>query len=103
MLSSTSPSSSTAIAALKALLRQLLRITVVDGRIFLGTFVGTDQSLNIILVSAEEFRIGPKENRNGRYVGQIMIPWKLVVSAEVQCRQPSDRGNSHRIDEPGYL
>ena len=72
------------IAALKRLLKRILRVTVLDGRIFLGTFVGTDHLLNILLANTEEFKIGPSENPNGRYVGQVMIPWRLVVKAEAK-------------------
>ena len=74
------------ILHLKDLLRETLRITVSDGRIFLGTFVGTDSLLNILLINTEEFRLGPDETRNGRYVGQVLIPWKLVVKAEASGR-----------------
>ncbi|KIM81696.1 hypothetical protein PILCRDRAFT_821042 [Piloderma croceum F 1598] len=72
---------------LKALLRETLRITVVDGRIFLGTFVGTDSLLNVLLINTEEFRLGPEENWNGRFVGQVLIPWKLVVKVEALGQQ----------------
>ncbi|EPQ61176.1 hypothetical protein GLOTRDRAFT_28421, partial [Gloeophyllum trabeum ATCC 11539] len=73
------------ITRLKGLLRQPLRVTVKDGRIFLGTFVGTDDSLNIILVSTEEYRM-PQEggSHHSRYVGQVMIPWNLVTKAEAE-------------------
>ncbi|EPS98084.1 hypothetical protein FOMPIDRAFT_1080916, partial [Fomitopsis schrenkii] len=73
------------IQSLKSLLRLPLRVTIDDGRIFIGTFVGTDKQLNILLVSTEEFRIGPDAvdgNPDGRFVGQVMIPWKLVRRAE---------------------
>jgi small nuclear ribonucleoprotein (snRNP)-like protein len=79
-----SPSNVSSTKKLNHLLRQTLRITITDGRIFLGTFVGTDQPLNIILVNTEEFRLGYGETPVGRYVGQVMIPWKLVVKAEVK-------------------
>ena len=89
---STSPS----VAKLKSLLRQALRVTVADGRIFIGNFVGTDQPLNIILVNTEEYRIGRSGDHSGRYVGQIMVPWKLVVKVESGAREPplndSDNG-----------
>ena len=79
-----------AIQRLKDLLRETLRVSILDGRIFLGTFVGTDQPLNILLINTEEFRLGPEENKGGRYIGQIMIPWRLVVKVEAQGRRGSD-------------
>jgi len=79
------------ILRLKGLLRETLRITVADGRIFLGTFVGTDSLLNILLINTEEFRLGPDENRNGRYVGQVLIPWKLVVKAEASGQREPEQ------------
>ncbi|KAI0960901.1 hypothetical protein AcV7_000152 [Taiwanofungus camphoratus] len=85
---SAHPRSSTpgSIQNLKSLLRQTLRITIDDHRIFLGTFVGTDKQLNILLVNTEEFRIGSDYidgDPHGRYVGQIMVPWRLVNKVEV--------------------
>ncbi|KAI0056802.1 hypothetical protein BV25DRAFT_1775689, partial [Artomyces pyxidatus] len=71
------------IKQLKFLLRSTLRISVSDGRIFIGTFVGTDKALNLLLVNTDEFRLGPRENPGGRYVGQIMVPWRLVVRVEM--------------------
>ncbi|KAF9475998.1 hypothetical protein BDN70DRAFT_840001 [Pholiota conissans] len=72
----------TALGKVKRLLQQLLRITVNDGRVFVGTFAGTDKPLNIVMINAEEFRIGPDQNPDGRYVGQIMLPWKIIVKVE---------------------
>lgn len=69
---------------LGTLLRSVLRITITDGRIFIGTFAGTDQPLNVLLVNAEEYRVGLNECADGRYVGQVLIPWKFVVSVEAQ-------------------
>ena len=78
-----------ALDQVHGLLRQLVRITVTDGRIFIGTFAGTDKPLNIILVNAEEFRLGPGQNPDGRYVGQIMVPWKIVVKLEANVPEKS--------------
>jgi small nuclear ribonucleoprotein (snRNP)-like protein len=73
---------------LHSLLNEIIRVTITDGRIFLGSFVGTDRELNIILLNADEFRIeGPDENLDGRCVGQIMIPWKLIARVEVKFSQ----------------
>ncbi|KAJ6573799.1 hypothetical protein DFH09DRAFT_915862 [Mycena vulgaris] len=73
-----------AVERLKGLLCENLRVTITDGRVFIGSFAGTDQPLNILLLNTDEFRLGPDENPDGRYVGQVLIPWKLVVKAEVQ-------------------
>ncbi|PFH50704.1 hypothetical protein AMATHDRAFT_192638 [Amanita thiersii Skay4041] len=71
------------VRRLRNLLREILRVTVNDGRIFLGTFAGTDQLLNILLINTEEYRIqGQNETISGRFVGQILIPWALVVKIE---------------------
>ncbi|KAK7052351.1 N-alpha-acetyltransferase 38-A, NatC auxiliary subunit [Favolaschia claudopus] len=75
---------SSAVHRLDGLLCQNLRVTVKDGRIFIGSFAGTDQPLNILLLNADEFRLGPDEDPDGRYVGQVLIPWKLVVKVEAQ-------------------
>ncbi|KAF5313226.1 hypothetical protein D9619_003585 [Psilocybe cf. subviscida] len=84
--------------AIRGLLRELLRITVTDGRVFIGTFAGTDKPLNILLINAEEYRIGPGEDPDGRYVGQIMIPWKVIVKVEAHVPPPQpaqvSRGDS---------
>ena len=92
-----------ALSLLKGLLRRVLRITVLDGRIFIGTFVGTDQPLNVLLVNAEEFRIGEGENPNGRFVGQVMIPWKVVVKAEAQSSRRNNRNGYQQSTDIGYL
>jgi len=74
-----------AIRNLKSILRATLRIITHDDRAFIGTFVGTDKSLNILLVNTEEFRLSPgEENTSGRYVGQVMIPWRLIESIGLQ-------------------
>jgi len=69
---------------LRALLRQILRVVVEDGRVFLGTFAGTDKALNVLLVNTEEYRPSPGDGYEGRFVGQVMIPWKFVKKVEVQ-------------------
>ncbi|TFK71237.1 hypothetical protein BDN72DRAFT_838012, partial [Pluteus cervinus] len=90
-----------AVRAITSLLRVLLRVTITDGRVFLGTFAGTDQPMNILLLNTEEYQMSfpssgstlseselellasEKEARSdGRYVGQILIPWRMVVKVE---------------------
>ena len=80
---------STALDSLRSFLQQVLRITTVDSRVFMGIFAGTDKPLNIILINAEEYRIfqnpGQKVEviEGGRYVGQVLLPWKMIVKVEV--------------------
>ncbi|KAI0042202.1 hypothetical protein FA95DRAFT_1500376 [Auriscalpium vulgare] len=88
--SPSTPPRTPSIELLKSILRSTLRIAIADGRVFLGTFVGTDKALNILLVNADEFRLGPGENPGGRYVGQLMVPWRLVKSIEMQADGVSD-------------
>lgn len=87
MSDSTQSESQSPVTRLKALLRRVLRITISDGRIFLGTFAGTDQPLNILLINAEEYRLGTEEHPDGRYIGQIVIPWKLVLKVEAELQR----------------
>ncbi|KAG1889182.1 hypothetical protein F4604DRAFT_826800 [Suillus subluteus] len=82
--SSTDQSTCPSIAALKSLLTSTLRITTIDNRVFIGTFMGTDQLLNIILVNTEEYILG---NEASRFVGQVMLPWRLVLHVEAFDQQ----------------
>jgi hypothetical protein len=52
--------------------------------VFVGTFAGADQLLNVILVNAEEYCMDQGANPNGRYVGQIMVPWRLIGKVEAK-------------------
>ncbi|KAI0638852.1 hypothetical protein C8Q77DRAFT_1078000 [Trametes polyzona] len=75
------------VARLKSLLRQTIRVSVNDGRVFLGTFAGTDKQLNLLLINTDEYRLGPdagESGLDGRLVGQVMIPWRLVVRVEAR-------------------
>lgn len=74
---------SPAVRKLIELLRQILRITINDGRVYLGTFAGTDKLLNILLLNAEEYRIG-QDGIAERFVGQVLVPWRLVLNVESQ-------------------
>lgn len=80
-----------AIAAVRELLKETLRIVTSDDRVFIGTFVGTDQLLNILLVNTEEYILG-SDTPNGRYVGQVMVPWRLIVQIGALCRSHDEQG-----------
>lgn len=81
-----------AIRNLKSILRGTLRILTNDHRTFVGTFVGTDKNLNILLVNSEEFRLGTGENDAGRYVGQVMVPWRLIQNIGLQVTGDANAG-----------
>ena len=103
------PSQSQAVSSLTSLLNQPLRVTIIDRRTFIGTFICIDRGCNIILSNAEEFRPPPADeeedemlrNRDmywpksqradgegegwgGRQVGMILIPGKDVAMVEVE-------------------
>ena len=58
------------------------RVSIQDGRIFIGNFACIDREKNIVLSNTEEYRTG--EGPRGRYVGLVMIPWRWVIKAEVE-------------------
>ncbi|KAH0838735.1 hypothetical protein J3R83DRAFT_7089 [Lanmaoa asiatica] len=80
-----------AIAAVRDLLKETLRIVTSDNRVFIGTFVGTDQLLNILLVNADEYILG-SDTPTGRYVGQVMVPWRLIIQIEALRRSHDEQG-----------
>lgn len=105
------------VALLRSTLKRTFRLTIVDRRVFTGTFVCIDRQRNIILDNTTEAsphplptdggpELNPEEGESfERDVGmvraspyskhgllslkvlwseQVMIPWKYVVSAEVE-------------------
>ncbi|KDQ17619.1 hypothetical protein BOTBODRAFT_105534, partial [Botryobasidium botryosum FD-172 SS1] len=76
------PISRSAVSFLASTLSKSYRISISDGRIFIGTLACLDKQLNLVLVNTEEFRLG--DGYMGRYVGMVMIPWKWVVKAEAE-------------------
>ena len=78
---------SEAVEALKSLFNQTLRVTIRDGRVFLGTFAGTDKLLNILLINTDEYRYSPPQHANprGRFVGLVLLPWRLVTKVEAHA------------------
>jgi N-alpha-acetyltransferase 38, NatC auxiliary subunit len=101
-LSSRSCDSSPALDCLKRLLHQTLRVTISDTRIFIGSFAGTDQSLNIILINTEEYRLRLEESSDGRYVGHVVIPWRLVTKVEGENREDNEYQQRQAISEMYY-
>lgn len=90
------------VERLKGMLKQTIRVSVTDGRVFLGTFAGTDKQLNLLLINADEYRLGPDAGPEGleaRYVGQIMVPWRLVVRVEGKLGGSQTQGRPSDSDD----
>lgn len=61
--------------------------------------MGTDQLLNIILVNTEEYILG---NEASRFVGQVMLPWRLVLHVEAFDQQNTSNGKA-KDDRSMYI
>jgi len=90
-----------AVAKARDLLGKELRITITDGRIFIGNFACTDKDLNVVLTGTYEFPVGYRNDHlveNGRFVGMLMFPWRHVVRVEVHI------GNGSQVyDSDDYM
>lgn len=54
------PTTDDPVVDLSHLLNRLLRVTIPDGRYFIGRFICVDHQMNLVLANAEEFRPDPK-------------------------------------------
>ncbi|CAE6416258.1 unnamed protein product [Rhizoctonia solani] len=71
------------VQELNSLLAKTLRVAIQDGRSFIGTFACIDREKNIVLSSTDEYP--PPPSLDGpRFVGLIMVPWRYVVSVELE-------------------
>ncbi|CAE6440117.1 unnamed protein product [Rhizoctonia solani] len=71
------------VQELDSLLAKTLRIAIQDGRSFIGTFACIDREKNIVLASTEEYPPPPSPD-GPRFVGLIMVPWRYVISVELE-------------------
>lgn len=80
-----------------------MRITVDDGRQFVGKFMAFDKHMNIVLGDAEEFRRLPVKSASGgktgeekeekRALGLVVVRGDCVVSMTVESKPPSEAKN----------
>ena len=91
---------SEAIGNLNNIIRATLRIITDDNRAFVCTFVGTDKSLNILLLNTEEFCLGTGDNTAGRYVGRVMIPWRIIQNIGLEVGEATTLAHPEQVSVP---
>lgn len=81
------------------LLNSRVKVTLQDGRVFIGQLLSHDKHLNFVLADCEEFRLlkrggGATERRT---LGMIVLRGEEVVSVSQETGAPPRGGNKARI------
>ncbi|CAB3982618.1 Hypothetical predicted protein [Paramuricea clavata] len=103
MSEETDPPVSPSSALLQSWLNKIIKVKISDGRRLIGSFLCTDQEMNIILGSCQEFVYGEDyENEEPRILGLAMIPGKHIVSLEID-EQPTSERDKNTLNETNNL
>lgn len=83
------------------LLNSRVKVTLQDGRVFIGQLLAHDKHLNFVLADCEEFRLLRRGANNGdserRTLGLIVLRGEEVVSVSQETGAPPRGGNKARI------
>lgn len=72
-------------ARLRSLLGKPIRVTVSDGRVFVGTFACCDNHVNLVLKGAQQVTSDAKAGGT-RHLGQILVPGAHLTKIEMYQR-----------------
>ncbi|KAF8608874.1 hypothetical protein BDV93DRAFT_211813 [Ceratobasidium sp. AG-I] len=89
------------VRELQSLLSKTLRVSIEDGRSFIGTFACIDREKNLVLSSTEEYPAPSLHSTDGpRFIGLIMVPWRWVVQVELEMEMDlgGDQHLGYEID-----
>lgn len=65
-------------------LGRTLRVTINDGRVFIGTFKCLDCFHNIILDNCIEFQKVAQDREENKFIGLAMLPGKSIASVWIE-------------------
>ena len=83
------------------LLNSRVKVTLQDGRVFIGQLLAHDKHLNFVLADCEEFRLLKRGIKTGdserRMLGMIVLRGEEIVSVSQETGAPPRGGNKARI------